>query len=134
MLLVYTHKITPRLTYIFKQLFVRMLHLPIEFTTTIEVFVAHSGPKISYTQAPLGDAFFVAAHNLLFEQGVQEQLIEMDEWEGLPIFFKTSPSAAVVRDYLRVFGRIAHSRLQIGKNTQIFRIEFQIWIQEASHD
>ena len=66
-----------------------MLHLPIEFTTTIEVFVAHSGPKISYTQAPLGDAFFVAAHNLLFEQGVQEQLIEMDEWEGLPIFFKT---------------------------------------------
>lgn len=98
MLLVYTHKITPRLTYIFKQLFVRMLHLPIEFTTTIEVFVAHSGPKISYTQAPLGDAFFVAAHNLLFEQGVQEQLIEMDEWEGLPIFFKTSPHSKIPFD------------------------------------
>ena len=60
MLLVYTHKITPRVTYIFKHVFENMLDHKIGFTTAVDVFVAHSGPKVSYTRTRLGDEFFIA--------------------------------------------------------------------------
>jgi len=41
MLLVYTHKITPRLNYIFKQICTRILGFLVFFTTKVEVFIAH---------------------------------------------------------------------------------------------
>ncbi len=88
MILVYSHKITPRLTYIFRQIFIRILELPIDFTSTIEKFVSHSGPKLSYTNQPLGKEFFIASHDLLFQQGIQEVPIEVSNWSGLPAFFK----------------------------------------------
>ena len=54
MLLVYTHKITPRLNYIFKHYFVRILQIQVTFTTKVGEFVAHNGPKITYSKTPLG--------------------------------------------------------------------------------
>ena len=68
MLLVYTHKITPRLNYIFKHYFVRTLNTRVGFTTKVAEFVAHSGPKITYSKAPLGTEFFIRSNDLLFEQ------------------------------------------------------------------
>ena len=44
-----------------------MLKIEIGFTEKVEVFVAHSGPKFSYTNKPLGMSFY-ASHTLLFEQ------------------------------------------------------------------
>ena len=90
MLLVYTHKITPRLTYIFKHIFENMLNIEIGFTVKVDVFVAHSGPKFSYTNKPLGDEFFIASHTLLFEQGVINQNLKIQKWEDMPIFFVTN--------------------------------------------
>lgn len=90
MLLVYTHKITPRLTYIFKHIFENMLNIEIGFTAKVDVFVAHSGPKFSYTNKPLGDEFFIASHTLLFEQGVINQNLKIQKWEDMPIFFVTN--------------------------------------------
>lgn len=89
MLLIYTHKITPRLKYIFKHIFVRMLHIPITFTTKVEEFVAHNGPKITYSKAPLGSEFFVRSHDLLFQQGVQDIEVNVFEWDEVPCFFPT---------------------------------------------
>ncbi|MFQ3340718.1 MAG: hypothetical protein ACI9TK_000372 [Flavobacteriaceae bacterium] len=88
MVLVYTHIITPRLTYIFKHIFENMLSVSIQFTTAVEVFVAHSGPKFSYTKKQLGNEFFIPAHPLLFEQGVKSQELNVERFEGFPIFFK----------------------------------------------
>ena len=88
MILVYSHKITPRLTYIFRQIFIRILELPVDFTSTIEKFVSHSGPKLSYTHQPLGKEFFIRSHDLLFQQGIQEVPIEVLNWSGIPAFFK----------------------------------------------
>jgi hypothetical protein len=90
MLLVYTHKITPRVTYIFRHIFENMLELAVGFTSSIEAFVTHSGPKMSYTHKPLGDEFFVAAHSLLFERGLGSHEPSVQDWEGIPAFFKTS--------------------------------------------
>ena len=67
-----------------------MLKIEIGFTEKVEVFVAHSGPKFSYTNKPLGDEFFIASHTLLFEQGVINQNLEIKKWEDMPIFFETN--------------------------------------------
>ena len=54
MILVYTHKITPRIRYIFKHILTRTLLIPVDFTSKVEEFVAHNGSKLSYTKTPLG--------------------------------------------------------------------------------
>ena len=48
MILIYSQKNTPRVRYIFKHIITRILLTPVSFTSKIEQFVAHSGPKISY--------------------------------------------------------------------------------------
>lgn len=67
-----------------------MLKIEIGFTSSVESFVAHSSPKFSYTNKPLGDEFFIASHSLLFEQGVINQNLKIEKWENLPVFFTTN--------------------------------------------
>ncbi len=98
MLLVYTHKITPRITYIFKHIFENMLDLSVSFSTAVEVFVAHSGPKMSYANRSLGNEFNITSHSLLFERGVIDQDITIYDWEGIPAFFKTDDNAPIPYD------------------------------------
>lgn len=87
MLLVYTHKVTPRLTYIFRHIFVRILHIEVGFTTKIEEFIGHDGPKFSYTRQPLGNELFVKSNELLFTQGIDYVEVNMVEWDDDPLFF-----------------------------------------------
>ena len=61
-----------------------------DLTTKVEIFVAHSGPKLSYSNKPLGDEFFIKSHSLLFELEIQAQKIKTDFWDELPIFFFTN--------------------------------------------
>ena len=98
MILVYTHKITPRLTYIFKQFFSRILLTPVSFTTKIDEFVAHDGPKFSYAHKPLGQEFHVSAHPLVFQQGIKDVFIEVKEWQGVPCFFEILEESAIPFD------------------------------------
>lgn len=98
MLLVYSHNITPRLTYTFRHIFVRILNIEVNFTTKIEEFIAHDGPKFSYTKQPLGSEFFVKCNQLLFNQGIDYLDITMVKWEETPCFFQTNFSAEVPCD------------------------------------
>tara|TARA_B100001057_G_scaffold486667_1_gene568204 strand:- start:620 stop:1918 length:1299 start_codon:yes stop_codon:yes gene_type:complete len=98
MILVYSHKITPRLTYTFRQIFIRILEHPVAFTSTIEKFISHSGPKLSYTNQPLGNEFFIKSHELLFQQGIHEIEFEVEKWKGLPAFFKTGSESRLPFD------------------------------------
>ena len=77
MLLVYTHKITPRVTYTFKHICARILGLKVSFTSKVEDFVAHDGPKLSYTHKQLGNELHISAVDLLFEQGVMDVEIQL---------------------------------------------------------
>ena len=72
MLLVYTHKITPRLTYTFKHICKRILGLEVRFTSKIEDFIAHNSLKMSYTKQPLSNELFVRSNELLFENGLSD--------------------------------------------------------------
>jgi hypothetical protein len=98
MLLVYTHKITPRLTYTFRHIFVRILNIDVNFTNKIEEFIGHDGPKISYTKQALGSELFVKSNDLLFNQGIDYIDINLVKWEEEPCFFQTNFSAEVPCD------------------------------------
>lgn len=87
MLLVYTHKISPRLKYVFKHICTRVLGIKVSFTTTIEEFIAHDSLKMSYTKQQLGNEFFVKSHDILFEQGLSDVEINIHDWENTKCFF-----------------------------------------------
>ena len=98
MLLVYSHKITPRIRYIFKHIFTRVLLIPVSFTTKVEDFVAHNDLKLSYTKTALGNEFFIKSNNLLFEQGVNDMEIIIQKWDDIPCFFGTNAKSTIPFD------------------------------------
>lgn len=98
MLLIYTHKITPRLTYIFKHIFARILNIPVSLTTKIEDFKAYDGLKFSYTKQPLGDELFVKSNDFLFSQGIDYIDITVFNWDGVPGFFYAAAPSAIPFD------------------------------------
>ncbi|WKD84913.1 hypothetical protein KCTC32516_00249 [Polaribacter huanghezhanensis] len=98
MILVYTHKITPRLRYIFKHIFTRVLQIPVDFTTKIEEFIAFNGLKMTYSKTPLGNEFFIRSNDLLFEQGVNDLDITIFHWEDTPCFFNAGSKSVIPFD------------------------------------
>jgi len=87
MLLVYTHKISPRLNYVFKHICTRVLGIDVTFTTKVEKFIAHDSIKMSYTKQALGNEFFVKSNELLFEQGLNDIEINVMDWGHSKCFF-----------------------------------------------
>jgi hypothetical protein len=98
MLLVYSHKITPRLKYTFKHLGTRILGIPVGFTTSVEEFIAHDGLKMSYTRQPLGNEIFVRSHELIFNQGLSDVDINIQEWDQTIGFFPTNEKSSLPYD------------------------------------
>ena len=98
MLLIYTHKITPRLTYIMRHIFVNILGMELDFTTKVEEFIKHTGPKITYTKQPLQNEFFIRSNELLFEQGINDIHLSIADWEGTPCFFSTGERSILPYD------------------------------------
>jgi uncharacterized protein DUF7033 len=98
MLLIYTHKITPRFSYIMRQIFTRILGIEIIFTTKVEDFIKHSGAKITYTKQPLQNEFFIRSNDLLFEQGINDISIQIGDWDGIPCFFTTGMNSTIPFD------------------------------------
>jgi len=98
MLLVYTHKISPRLKYVFKHICTRVLGVDVAFTTKIENFIAHDSIKMSYTKQPLGSEFFVKSTDILFEQGLSDLDINVQTWENTKCFFYNGDKSALPFD------------------------------------
>ncbi len=87
--LVYTTVITSRINYIFTHLIFRHLQLEFGITTNLEEFNAFKGPKICYTENRIGDSLWIKPAGLLHEQGLSEQNIQVSDYEGLKIFYRT---------------------------------------------
>ncbi|WP_420551318.1 polysaccharide deacetylase family protein [Tenacibaculum aiptasiae] len=98
MILIYTHKVTPRVRYIFKHIFTRILQIPIDFTGKVEDFVAYNGAKFSYTNVALGKEFFVKSNELLFQQGVRDIDINVQKWDDVSCFFLTGEQSEIPFD------------------------------------
>lgn len=98
MLLIYTHKITPRFTFVTKQIFTRILGIEIMYTSKVEDFIKHIGPKITYTKQALQNEFFIRSNDLLFEQGINDIQINMANWDGIPCFFNAGERSNIPFD------------------------------------
>ena len=98
MLLIYTHKITSRFSYIMRQVFTSILGVEVTYTTKVEDFIKHTGPKITYTKQPLQNEFFVRSNDLLFEQGINDIEINIRDWEGIPCFIAAGEQSTIPFD------------------------------------
>ncbi len=87
MLLIHVQKITPRVSYTFRQICKRILGLDVDFTSKIEPFIAHDGPKLSYGKQPLGKELYFQSVDLLFEHGLNDTDIQVFDWEETKCFF-----------------------------------------------
>lgn len=98
MLLVHTQKLTPRIDYVFKHICTRILGLEISFTSVIEEFIAHTGPKLSYGKQPMGNELFVQSHGLLAQQGIEDLNIVVKPWDDTFCFFSVDGKSGVPFD------------------------------------
>ena len=98
MLLIYTSKTTHRITYTFKHICVRILGIEVKFTNTLEEFISHAGPKLSYGKKPLGNELFLQSYGLLNQQGFESIDISVKEWDDTKCFFSTGKLSAMPFD------------------------------------
>jgi len=98
MILIYTHKLTNRVKYIFKTIFTDVLQMEVSFTNITQDFENYEGVKINYTNKKLNTELFFQSSTLLFENGIKEQNITIFEWENTKCFFEVGKEAALPFD------------------------------------
>ncbi|MBN2175040.1 MAG: polysaccharide deacetylase family protein [Bacteroidales bacterium] len=87
MVLVYTHKVTNRIKFIFHLLFKEMLNTEVQITSNEADFFAYEAIKFNYSKHQLGDELFFCSDNLLFERGIRHIDMNVVEFENLPALF-----------------------------------------------
>ncbi len=98
MLTIYSEIISSRLEYILQLFFNDLLGTEYELTSDKYKFTRLTSPKISYAKQKAGDELLIVPSGLLFEDEIRWQHIEVDEWHGLKIFFRTSDNADIPFD------------------------------------
>jgi hypothetical protein len=89
-ILVFTPKVTNRLTYTFDLLLSDLLGLKPVFTSSEEEFNVYEGNKISYSLWPLGNELFFEATKLLYEDVIEPQSLEVIDYNGLPGMYEVA--------------------------------------------
>ena len=97
-LLIYTEKPAPRLIYILKLFIGSLVGTKFLLTHKEEEFARYEGPKLSYSDTPFNDELFIFASRILFEKGIEDQQINVFEWQGVPVFFGTHPKYEIPFD------------------------------------
>lgn len=90
MILIYSHKLTPRLRYIFKTVFTDVLKTKISFTDNIDEFESSSCIKINYSTTKLNSGIFFQNSSILHETGIKEQNITIFDFKGHYCFYPVS--------------------------------------------
>ena len=94
MLLIYSHKLTNRLKYIFTTLFTDVYNIPIEFTDDSSHFNDTNLPKINYSNHKIADEIFFQSSSILYETGIKEQNIKIFEYKGNKCFFNVGKESS----------------------------------------
>ncbi len=98
MILVYSHKLSNRVKYIFKVIFKNVLKIDLEFTSDVDYFEKSTLPKINYSNQKLNTGVYFQASSLLFETGIKEQLISVFKHNELPCFFSVGKESSLPFD------------------------------------
>lgn len=94
MILIYSHKITNRLRYIFNTIFTDILLAEIDFTENTEEFENFNGVKINYSNNKENGGVFFQPSSILFETGITEQNISLFEYNGNKCFFSVGKDSS----------------------------------------
>lgn len=78
-----------RLVYTINHFCKEYMGIESKYCTKAEDFKAYEGPKMHYGYSALEDEFFIAADQMIFERGIQDQDLNMGEYNGLPSLFQT---------------------------------------------
>jgi hypothetical protein len=87
MLLIYTPRITKRLSFILRLLFNDLLGLETAITSQVDEYLACTGPKLAYATCPTTGELYLASSGLLFETGISGKELRYFDYEGLRAFF-----------------------------------------------
>jgi hypothetical protein len=87
LILIYSHKLTPRSKYIFRTIFTDVLQTEISFTDNIDEFEKSDDIKINYSTSKLSSGLFFQSSSILFETGIKEQSINIFDFEANPCFY-----------------------------------------------
>lgn len=99
-ILFHSNQVTPRLRYICRFLLGDILGLEIVFTQDSSAPAERAMPCIHYGSVREGDAFFIPARNLLFENGVRDQDPDVATIDGQIYLFPCSNKADLPADIL----------------------------------
>jgi hypothetical protein len=86
-ILIYSHKTTSRLKFVFRLVFSELLRIKPIITNDVDEFQSSDLPKIIYGNEVLSDDLFFKASGLLFEKGVKSLDFDPFEFEGLKVIF-----------------------------------------------
>lgn len=89
MILIYSHKNSPRLQYVAGFIFKELLGVEVEIVTDVDHFKNVESVKINYSNEPIDAVFSIQPCYLLFENNIQQQKIKCFEHNGNKAFFKT---------------------------------------------
>jgi hypothetical protein len=74
MVLIYSHKITPRIEYIFELIFFNILKTRFKLTDDKIEYSTYTGAKICYDKKNLQDGIFIECADLLFEKTIEKPI------------------------------------------------------------
>lgn len=95
MIKIYTEQDSARLRYIINELFTVMHGLDVEFVDLEQFYnLPEETPKICYSQEHIGNSLHIEPAELLFEEGIEEQEIDVDQWANSYYFFRTGKDHA----------------------------------------
>lgn len=91
MILIYTHSITPRVSYTMDLVFGTVLNTSIQLTDDEEIYKRSSLPKFVYSKKQPDNGLFIQSDDLLYETIIRPELPEAGgNYLGFPVFFHSS--------------------------------------------
>jgi len=89
-LLIYTPRVTQRVTYIFQLFFDSLIRTSYSVTMDEVVFNTYTGPKLNYSATSIANAKVqIIPAGLLTEKGIKPQSPEIFVWNNLKVFYRT---------------------------------------------
>jgi hypothetical protein len=88
-LLVYSPEVSPRLSYIAREIFGHVLGIQYEFTERLEQFTNYAGPRINYSELPFPDCISIFPAGLLSATGLSDLQPAPGKEAEFPVLFPT---------------------------------------------
>ncbi|MBN2774630.1 MAG: polysaccharide deacetylase family protein [Prolixibacteraceae bacterium] len=98
MILFYAEEITPRIEYIARLIFSRILQVKITFTSNSEEFLNSTAPKINYSGKKFSDELYIKPNGLLNSQHVFPLSIKPFQADNETYFFESSEDSTFLFD------------------------------------